>query len=83
VGDACDPDIDGDGVPNEIDNCPGFANPDQLDTDGDGVGDECDNCPTAYNPDQRDSNHNGIGDACELSRTEEPARLLREGASPS
>ncbi len=36
------PDSDGDGVPDEIDNCRLTYNPDQADTDGDGVGDACD-----------------------------------------
>jgi hypothetical protein len=34
-------DQDGDGVPDEDDNCPGAPNPDQWDTDEDGVGDAC------------------------------------------
>ena len=41
VGDVCDPDIDGDGVANAVDNCPQWANPDQNDADGDGLGDVC------------------------------------------
>ncbi|HEX3051473.1 MAG TPA: thrombospondin type 3 repeat-containing protein, partial [Aggregatilineaceae bacterium] len=40
--DPNNPDMDGDLIPNEIDNCPGASNPSQIDTDGDGLGDECD-----------------------------------------
>ena len=36
-----DPDSDGDGVPDSIDNCRAGANPDQADGDGDGQGDAC------------------------------------------
>ena len=35
-------DFDGDGVPNDTDNCPETANPDQDDADGDDIGDACD-----------------------------------------
>jgi hypothetical protein len=35
-------DDDGDGLTNDIDNCPLVANPDQVDTDGNGIGDACD-----------------------------------------
>jgi hypothetical protein len=42
VGEA---DCDGDGIRDEVDNCPNAANPDQHDTDGDDVGDECDPDP--------------------------------------
>ncbi len=38
-------DADGDGIPDNCDNCPFVANPSQEDTDGDGVGDACDDCP--------------------------------------
>jgi hypothetical protein len=38
-------DTDGDGVLNEVDNCPAVPNPDQTDTDGDGFGDACDDTP--------------------------------------
>lgn len=35
-------DTDGDGVPDEADNCTAVANADQRDTDGDGIGNACD-----------------------------------------
>lgn len=44
-------DADGDGVADDVDNCPGndpnlgLANPAQIDSDGDGMGDLCDPCP--------------------------------------
>ncbi|UCH87877.1 MAG: hypothetical protein JSU97_02765 [Dehalococcoidia bacterium] len=38
----CGSDEDLDGWPDEIDNCPQAANPDQSDTDDDGLGDACD-----------------------------------------
>ena len=38
-------DTDGDGIPDDTDNCPADPNPDQSDTDGDGQGDVCDMTP--------------------------------------
>jgi hypothetical protein len=77
LGDACDDDLDGDGIA-AADNCPSVVNADQLDTDGDGVGDACDadkdgdgvvnesdNCPLVSNADQADDNTNGIGNVCD------------------
>jgi hypothetical protein len=70
-------DMDWDGVPDEVDNCPDMWNPDQTDSDGDGTGDACvdtdgdgwmdiwDNCPDVPNPDQEDSDWDGQGDACD------------------
>ena len=59
-------DTDGDGIPDDEDNCPETPNADQLDTDQDGVGDICDNCVDIANPDQTDTNGNGIGDCCDI-----------------
>jgi parallel beta-helix repeat protein len=47
-------DSDGDGIPDDVDNCSDAINPEQNDGDDDGVGDFCDNCPNDYNPDQTD-----------------------------
>ena len=52
LGDECDPDIDGDGVLNNYDNCGLLPNPDQRDRDSDRVGDACDNCYLRSNTDQ-------------------------------
>ena len=40
--DCVDPDRDGDGVANEVDNCPDIPNADQADLDLDSLGDVCD-----------------------------------------
>ena len=42
IGDKCDGDQDGDGIPNKYDNCKLMANVDQIDIDRDGKGDDCD-----------------------------------------
>ncbi|XP_028411214.1 cartilage oligomeric matrix protein-like [Dendronephthya gigantea] len=65
AGDACDNDMDGDGVPNERDNCPKVVNADQRASDSDSHGDACDNCPTVVNEDQLDHDGVGQGDACD------------------
>jgi hypothetical protein len=61
---ACD-DGDGDGVCDDVDNCPLNANPGQQDSDGDGIGDTCDNCLINANSDQLDADGDGVGDACD------------------
>ena len=78
VADCLDDDTDGDGAPNETDNCPGTPNPEQADLDGDGAGDACDsdrdgdgipngldNCADIFNPLQADPDNDGLGDACD------------------
>lgn len=67
TGGACN-DTDGDGICDNVDNCPAKANADQADRDGDKIGDACDNCPSVANPGQEDANRNGIGDACEIGK---------------
>jgi hypothetical protein len=78
-GNVCDPDDDGDGILDGVDNCPITSNPTQLDTDNDGLGNACDpdndndgildqndNCINNYNPNQEDTgDSDGVGDACD------------------
>lgn len=65
VFDARLPDFDGDGVPDELDNCPELANPDQRDSDGDGLGDLCDRCPSVAGTSNHDEDNDAIGDLCD------------------
>lgn len=70
-------DVDRDGIPDILDNCPGTANPTQADWDSDGVGNSCDvdydndgldndvdTCPYDADPTNADSDGDGEGDAC-------------------
>jgi hypothetical protein len=56
IPDELDPDADGDGVPDDCDNCLLVGNALQDDTDTDGVGDLCDPCPADA---QNDCNPDG------------------------
>ena len=58
-------DLDGDGIPDNGDNCPCAANQSQEDEDGDEIGDVCDNCSDDYNPEQHDDDADGTGDVCD------------------
>lgn len=71
-------DTDGDGMPDDGDNCPLIFNNDQSDNDSDGEGDVCDpdddndfvldvsdNCQYIHNPDQQNNDGDAEGDACD------------------
>ncbi|MGQ0794928.1 MAG: thrombospondin type 3 repeat-containing protein [Nitrosopumilaceae archaeon] len=70
-------DDDGDGIPNDSDNCPTVPNADQADNYGTSAGDACedsdsdtilditDNCPTTQNTDQADNYGGPLGDVCD------------------
>lgn len=66
-------DSDFDAIPDEVDNCPLTANPEQTDFDNDGLGDSCDD----------DADNDGILDAednCLLRKNpEQPKLLIEEG----
>ena len=53
-------DTDGDGIPNENDNCPNDVNTNQLNTDGDKQGDACD-------PDDDNDTVLDVNDNCPLN----------------
>jgi hypothetical protein len=56
-------DADEDGIPDDDDNCPRHANPDQEDCDEDGQGDVC----AIADGDSRDCNENLVPDNCDLA----------------
>jgi rhodanese-related sulfurtransferase len=58
-------DTDGDGINDDLDNCPALPNPGQEDADGDTIGNVCDNCPNNYNRHQIDCDTDGAGDICD------------------
>jgi DNA-binding beta-propeller fold protein YncE len=91
---VCIVDEDGDGVPDNVDNCPSIANPGQIDSDTDSIGDVCDefpfdkdndgiddtddNCPTTSNGDQTDSDSDGLGDVCDVQNEPVFQQILQQ-----
>ena len=74
VGDACDPDVDGDGLTNAAESGRG-TDPWNADSDGDGVGDASDACPTVAG-DTTGHGCDGLKPAIILTRT--PRRMKRK-----
>jgi len=74
-------DLDGDMIPDSLDNCVGVENQDQTDVDANGRGDVCDdfdrdrvinsldNCVNEPNTRQADEDGDGIGDACDTTES--------------
>ena len=72
-----EPDSDGDGIIDKLDNCVFVSNKNQKDADKNGRGDACDdfdkdgvinsrdNCPNTPNYNQSDKDRDGLGDACD------------------
>jgi hypothetical protein len=58
-------DYDGDGIDDNLDNCPEIPNIEQADSDNDNVGDDCDNCLDVQNTDQTNSDNDAYGDLCD------------------
>ncbi len=58
-------DGDGDGIDDEVDNCPEVFNAGQENADQDEYGDACDTCPGLFNTEQTDTDGDGIGDGCD------------------
>ncbi|MDQ3865854.1 MAG: PKD domain-containing protein [Actinomycetota bacterium] len=72
------PDTDGDGKNDDVDNCPNAPNSDQANNDGDSLGDACDpdddndtvadgsdNCQFDSNANQANNDGDSLGDACD------------------
>jgi hypothetical protein len=72
-------DRDGDGIADDVDNCPHVANPDQGNEDGDRFGDACDPCPPIADDNPPDADGDGVADACDPSLMSQDTIVLFEG----
>lgn len=63
-----DNDIDRDGIPDDVDNCPTSSNASQSNEDGDKFGDACDPCPPVADDNPPDADADGVADACDPKR---------------
>jgi hypothetical protein len=59
-------DSDGDGIADDVDNCPTVANPNQADSDADGLGDACESSVYGTNPLVADTDDDGCNDGPEV-----------------
>ena len=80
TGDTGPEDSDGDGVPDDEDNCPDDANADQDDFDDDIIGDACDSCPLDQFNDADDDGVCGDVDNCPTVSNTDQANADGQGA---
>ncbi|GEM_PF-5075450 len=87
-------DTDGDGIPDQTDNCPNIPNQEQVDENSNGVGDKCenfiddkdddgiddllDNCPDTPNPGQANDDQDFLGNACDPTPNGKPTASSAE-----
>ena len=88
-------DTDGDGIPDNADNCPEVSNPDQINTDGDEVGNLCDadddndgltdvqEVELGTNPLNRDTDGDGWSDKEEVEEGADPLAASSQPEIPS
>ncbi|GEM_PF-5863972 len=66
VGDACSPDDDGDGLPDDLEIVQYHTNPKLADTDGDGLSDPAEIVVTKTDPLRADTDGDGVNDAKDI-----------------
>lgn len=83
VAEAEHEDLDGDGIPDEVDNCPSTINADQIDSDVDGIGDACDSTPHGDIPPGDDSFETPAGmTQYSFAQTPLPPDFFGPGSAP-